>query len=285
MHLNFAQRSFKWPGIAGARVQGGLSPYKSAEGIGDCVLLNFDNGLFAVSDSSDRRPGQSREFLLQFDRMVSTSSGIRLDRTVRALEVRGITEKIESGCEKILEAMRGSESCTFTGIQILRTDKGLTALVFHTGDSRLYEYAPLSRKLSPLAAQNFWMIGKTVRLYQTTEFEVRPQRMFILSTDGVFNGTDEPTRQRRLSEIIHQSQVEDIPDKIMKMVVPAEGFRDDAALVSLSPQSLKFARIRIIMGGTTALQEREYADRCRSNYYADANVRIIEATKWVDHVV
>lgn len=284
MYLNLARRSFKWPGVAGARVQTGSSPHTPPAGTGDCVLLNFATGLFALSDSSDRAPGQSREFLLQLDKMVSQHSGIGPDRTLRTLEIRGMAKNIKLGCEKILKAMRGPASCTFTGIQILRTDIGMHALFFHTGDSCLYEYDPLERTLSALALKNFWMIGKSARLYQTTEFSVKPNTIFILTTDGVAGGTDEPTQVRKFAEIIHCTEVEDIPDGIMHMGTPAGEFRDDAAVITLSTRSLQPATARIIMGGTTDLQEMEYKERCSSKFYRDSNVLLTEKSWWLDQV-
>jgi len=253
-------------------------------GVGDCVLLNFATGLFALSDSSDRAPGQSREFLRQFDRMVSTSSAIRIDQLVSAPEIRGIAENMRLGCERILQSIQGLASCTFTGVQIVRTHIGMHAFLFHTGDSCLYEYDRSKRTLSALTVKNFWMIGKTAKLYQTSEFSVRPETVFILATDGATGGTDERTQERKIAEIARYSRVEDIPDKIMQEATPVEGFRDDAAVIALSTQGLKHANTRIIMGGTTALQETEYAERCRSGFYTDSSVSLMEKSAWRDHV-
>jgi hypothetical protein len=284
MYLNFARRSFTWPGVAGARVQAGLSPHQSPAGVGDCVLLNFQTGLFALSDSSDRDPSRSREFLLRFDRMVSTHSGGGLGRTLNTVEIRGIAETLTRECEKILEAMRGAASCTCTGIHILKTHAGMRALLFHTGDSCVYEYDLLRRRLSTLAVQNFWMIGKTMRLYQITALSVKPHTVFIWTTDGVTFGRDEPTHAVKLGEMIDRGGVENLPDGIMHMGVPAEGFRDDAAVIALSVQGLQYSHRRIIMGGTTARQESEYTERCRSEFYKDCNVRVTENSSWGEHI-
>ncbi|MBI5248105.1 MAG: SpoIIE family protein phosphatase [Desulfomonile tiedjei] len=253
-------------------------------GTGDCVLLNFETGVFAVSDSSDRAPGQSREFLLQFDNMVSLSSRGANGSMFRATEVREIAEQIKLGCEKILEAMRGSASCTFTGIHILKTDSWMNALLFHTGDSCLYEYDPLKRTMTVLTVNNFWMIGKTVKLYQTTELSVKPSSIFILATDGVGSGTSESTQRNNIAEIVQCSEVEDIPDKMMHTDISARGLRDDAAVIALASRSLQPVKARIIMGGTTAQEEREYSDRCRSMFYMDSHVHVTETSARVDHV-
>jgi len=180
--------------------------------------------------------------------------------------------------------MQGSASCTFTGVQILRMGTGMHAFLFHTGDSCLYEYDRSKRTLSALTVKNFWMIGKTAKLYQTGEFGVRPETVFILGTDGITGGTDEPTHERKLAEIARYNEVEDIPDKIMHEAISAEGFRDDAAVIALSTQSLRYANTSIIMGGTTALQETEYAERCRSGFYTDSSVSLMEKSAWRDHI-
>ena len=262
MYPDFARKTFKWPGTVGALVQAGASSGKSHPGIGDCVLLNFESGLFALSDSSDRDPGWSRKFLLRFDRMISSFPGIRLDREVNYLEIPGIAEKLDHECRKILEAMRGPASCTLTSILLLKTDTGMNALIFHTGDSCLYEYDIFSRELSTLVMPNFWMVGKTVKLFQITEFKIKPQVLFILSTDGVPTLSNDPAKKRSVAQIIQDSRVEEIPDRIMDMGIPAgSGFRDDAALIALSTVKVKPAKKRIVIGGVRNRQEAEYIQR------------------------
>jgi len=252
MHSDRARRTFKLPGVAGALVQAGISAGKPIPAIGDCVLLNFESGLFALSDSSDRDPGLSRRFLLRFDRMVSNSARMRLDHKINSREIPAIVERLYHECCKILETLRGMASCTFTGIQLLKTDRGTDGLIFHTGDSRLYEYDPLSRELTTLVVPNFWLIGRTEKLFQLAEFRIKPQALFILSTDGVPALSDNPAGKPGVTEIIHDRRVEEIPDAIMNMGVPAGRFQDDAALIALSPGNVKPAKKRIVIGGAKA---------------------------------
>lgn len=284
MYLNFARRSFKWPGKAGARVRAGSSPGHVATGTGDCVLLNFETGVFAVSDSSDRDPGRSKDFLVHFDNLVSEASKGAPELTSSTTNVTKVAEKIKLGCEKIMQQMQGSASCTFTGMRLLKTPKGLTALLFHTGDSRLYEYDALQQTVRALTLNNFWMIGKTVKLYQTAELTLKPDSILIFATDGVSQGMDEPAQERELLEIVRCNEVEDIPDRIMHRDSTAQEFRDDAAVIALATRGLQYVNARIIMGGTTAHEEKEYAERCRSTYPLDSYVCVTETSSRIDHV-
>ncbi|WP_157212288.1 SpoIIE family protein phosphatase [Desulfomonile tiedjei] len=284
MYLNFDRRSFKWPGVAGARVRAGSCPGQGATGTGDCVLLNFETGVFAVSDSSERDPGQSKAFLLHFDNLVSEISRETSALTKRTLEFAKVAEKINLGCEKIMQATQGTASCTFTGMNLLKTSDGLTALLFHTGDSRLYQYDRLQQTARVLTENNFWMIGKTVKLFQTAVLTLKPDSILIFATDGVSQGMDEPAQKRELTEIIRCNEVEDIPDRIMHTDSTAQGFRDDAAVIALATRGLQYVNARIIMGGTTAYEEKAYAERCRSTYPLDSYVCVTETSSRIDHV-
>ena len=60
--FNPRSRSVRWSGIAGARIRPGTISSRDQSGMGDCVLMDFRKGFFAVSDSSNRFPNRIQAF-------------------------------------------------------------------------------------------------------------------------------------------------------------------------------------------------------------------------------
>ena len=248
------------------------------------MLLNFETGVFAVSDSSDRAPDQSKVFLVHFDNLVSTFLPNVAERTGGSVNVSALAEKIKFGCEKIMLDMQGPASCTFTGLLVIKIDSVMKALLFHTGDSLLYEYDVSLHSLKTLTANNFWMIGRTLKLYQTAEFAIKPDSTLILATDGVTQGIRETVRERLLAGIIRRNEVENLPEQIINAGCMNPGFRDDAALIALSTSGLLNLPARIIMGGVTAFEEKERMQLYGATCPMDSYVRVTETSSRIDHV-
>lgn len=252
MYVDSAQRIFKWRGIAGALVRPGSSSCKSSLSIGDSVLLNFQMGFFAISDSSDRDPGSSRRLLTQFDQMICDSPGISMEKRINSSDLQVVKDKLAHESDKILDSVMGLSSCTFTGLHLFNTDEGLRGLVLHTGDSDLYEYDLSSQEFYELTEKNFWMVGKTRKLFQIDIIQILTPKILIMATDGVGLSLTMNKSELRteLAEIVHCGDVENIPKQIMNKTRPIDGFEDDAAVIALATQSLDYSNKKVIMGGT-----------------------------------
>jgi len=266
-------RTFKWPGVAGARIRTGSCPLPEVKENGDCILLDFEKGFFAISDSSDRDPVFSRKFLIEFDSMLSRKSGFRLDQKRNPREIRRLRDTLSLESEKILKDVFGLGSCTFTGLHFCRTDKGFTGLLFHTGDSDLYGYDASSGEFSRLTRENFWMVGKTGKLFQISELEISPDQLLILATDGVtrIGQMCQPHQRRNVVELFHRCPVEDIPQKIMPKARAVSGFEDDAAAIAISPGNLDHSKIKVVMDGTT-WEEEPWIEGRYSRFHGEGRV-------------
>jgi hypothetical protein len=263
MYVDFSQRVFKWRGIAGALVRPGSSSCGSSVSIGDCVLLNFQMGFFAISDSSDRDPGSSRRFLTQFDQMIYDTPGISMEKRINSLDLQVQRDNLERGSNRILDSVMGSSSCTFTGLHFFNTPEGLVGFVLHTGDSDLYEYDPSTRQFHELTEKNFWMVGKTRKLFQIDIIKILTPKILIMATDGVGLALtmNRSGLRTELAEIVRCSDVEDIPEQIMDKTRPIDGFEDDAAVIALATQSLGYRNKKIILSGACEQSEDVKAPR------------------------
>ncbi len=276
--FNPRSRSIRWPGVAGARIRAGTISSRDRSGMGDCVLMDFRRGFFAVSDSSNRFPTASRRFLRKLTEVLealpSAEPGGNLTRT----EFDRLVRTVIDGSEKVLETIPYTESCTFTGILVARTEEGKKGLLLHTGDSLLFEVDRKTGTSRTVTRSNFLMVGKSKRLFQVDEIEIAPGTLFILATDGV-SDLDAPGRLNRhdsVAEFARRYPVEEIPDRLMEAIDFQEGATDDLVIVALDPGNLRSSETTILLGGTEEREERRYLERCGEDLYEDHFVPIRE---------
>lgn len=238
----------------------GSSSFDNYSGLGDCLLLNFGTGFFGVSDSSDRNPCVSRRILIQFDQMIERMAlhGSESLWSIRSLNQFRDICAVES--ENILELALGSSSCTITGIYLVNTEAGMTGIIFHTGDSSLYQFNPTSSTFHELTERNFWMVGKTRKLFQITVVEFGSPTSLIMATDGLplFSSLRKSGMRSELSLMVNNEDISDVPERILERLRPIDGFEDDAAAIALSIPGICRANRRIVMGGTDGHNAGEF---------------------------
>lgn len=254
MQIDPACRSFKWKSIVGACVKPGSPSLNSYSGLGDCLLLNFQTGFFAVSDSSDRNPCVSRRLLIQFDQMLVRTAFNSSQRLLSIGRLNSMKDEFAVESENILESAIGSSSCTITGIYLVDTDVGRAGVIFHTGDSGLYKFDFLSSRFHELTERNFWMVGRSRKLFQISVIEFGSPTSLIMATDGlpIFLAVRKSKMCSELTTIIKNEDISDIPEKFVDKLRPVNGFEDDAAAIAISMQKICRVNKRIIMGGTNS---------------------------------
>ena len=276
--FNPRSRSVRWSGIAGARIRPGTISSRDRSGMGDCALMDLRKGFFAVSDSSNRFPTASRRFLRKlagrFDALPSPDPG-----KVFSLEEfdRFYRSTIDSA-QEVLQTIPFTESCTFTGVLVTRTEDGLKGILFHTGDSRLYEVNRKTRVSTNRTTTNFWMVGKSKRFYQIEEIDVAPDAIFILATDGVIDlsSEDRVERHESLADFTGRYPIEQIPDRLVQEIDVQEATTDDLVIVALDPARLRSCEATILLGGTDEREESRYRKKCNQDFYEDGYVPILE---------
>ncbi len=276
--FNPRSRSIRWPGVAGARIRAGTISSRDRSGMGDCVLMDFRRGFFAVSDSSNRFPTASRRFLRKLAKGLETLPPAEPDKSLTQAEFDRFSRAVVDGSEKVLQTIPYTESCTFTGILIARTEEGRRGLLLHTGDSLLFEVNRKTGVSRTITKSNFLMVGKSRRFFQVDEMAIEPGTMFILATDGV-SDLDAPGRLNRhesVADFARRHPVEEIPDRLMETIDFQEGTTDDLVIVALDPDRLRPSETTILLGGTEEREERRYLERCSENVYEDHFVPIRE---------
>lgn len=257
------RRIFRLPGAAGAAVCSAESSSGEIRGNGDCVLLDFVTGFYALSDGSDRNPAASRNLLERFDHLFAAQDPWRLGaHGPGSPDLAAYLNRLAERSERVLGAMPPTSSCTLTGVKLFRADRRWMGLLLHTGDSALYAVELQGEGPKRLTQNNFWMAGRTERLYQIQWMTVSQESWLILTTDGLpdLPALFPPGKEAGIGERIDSLPVESIPQTLLAATKRHRGRPDDAAAITLVPARLRPGPDRIVMGGTTAREEIDRID-------------------------
>ncbi len=276
--FNPRSRSIRWAGIAGARIRPGTISSRDRSGMGDCVLMDFRRGFFAVSDSSNRFPTASRRFLRKLVQEVGRLPCPEPDAEWGLEAFETFSRDVIEASEATLHKIPYTESCTFTGVLVGRTGAGVKGVLFHTGDSRLYEVDRVNRSSRNMTPSNFLMVGKSKRFYQVEEIGIPPETVFILATDGVvdLSSEDRVERHESLVDFACGHPVEDLPDRMVEAIDRKQAATDDLVIVALDPGRLRSADTTLLLGGTEEREESRYRSHCSQELYEDRYVPILE---------
>ncbi len=273
---NFVTRSIRCPGLASARVQRGTMADDGRNGLGDCVIMDFKNGFFAIADSSDRDTTASRKFLMRYTVMLEDIAGAPLEDVASREKLIEIRELLEEKSENILKAIPSTSSCTFTGIFLPRNYSGRSGILLHTGDSMLCTYSKRSDELRRITENNFWMVGRTKQLFQVEEMRIEPDTVILIASDGFtdLNFLGYIERDRYIADVIKDNAIEEVADILFERGYANKASVDDLGLIALRPDRICYTNRRIIMGGTSAFREGVHDEKSNSGLYRNELVAL-----------
>jgi len=277
--LNPGRRAVRCDGFLGARLRSGSGRPDYLMGVGDCMLLDFRKGFFAVADGSDRNSSSSRDFMLRFARLLETLPDVGCRKSLNDSDRSALQAEVERGSEEILAKMSFTDSSTFTGVLILKTDSGCQGLVLHTGDSLLLQCDPGEGTVRQVTRSNFWMVGRTKRFFQVEYITFSDETRLLLSTDG-FSYLKAPAAERReefVCRLFGEQPVEGIPDILIDGYDAGDIAKDDLALISLAPAAIRYRDQRVILGGTTSQTERICREGQTNGRYEDLYAPMLQA--------
>ena len=271
MLLNKNRRSFRIPGFLGASLQGKSSGVENCPGVGDCFLLDLSKGFFAVADASDRNTAASCNFMKMFSKMLSGIDALCADYVYSDEEVISLQEQIKTKAELLIKSLSFGDGCTFTGILILKTGKGLVGLMFHTGDSFLLACDLHSGNTQQLTKDNFWMVGRSQHFFQIEELHINSDTKLLLATDGfgnipVLQGLN---REEYVLKLFDSLSVDEIPDSFFDRADNLDTVWDDTALIAINPSAMVSFQACCVFGGTSAAEEKVFREEKKLGIYKD----------------
>jgi hypothetical protein len=267
--VNRHLRAIRIPGFLGARLQSGSSGISRSEGVGDCLLLDFSRGFFAVADASERNPSSSHQFLQQFSDLLTGMPSFSTDRVFEQKEVDSLKRQLIAGSEKLLASLSFRDGCTFTGIFLLKTRGTVSGLLFHTGDSFLFSCDLKTGKAGQITKNNFWMVGRSRRFFQVEDLPIHRDIRILLATDGLnhsplFRGD---SREESISRLFRTARPEEIPDRLFDSDEPSSSQWDDTAIIALDPNSTLDFPVCYLVGGTSRIEERVFQEGKKRGLY------------------
>ena len=135
----------------------------------DVIYMDLRKGLFAVADGAGRARGASQRLLSELARMAEGFRGIDWADKRRVSEIPEVLQRFRTAIESILADIPYGDTSTFTALLVLRCDTGPVGLLCHCGDSLLFHFAP-ETGLRQVSQTNFWMVGRSKKLYQAEAF-------------------------------------------------------------------------------------------------------------------
>lgn len=269
--VNRYKRSIRCSGFLGARVQEGLIGSSSSAGMGDCLLLDFTRGFFAVADGSERNPSISQEFMKIFSTMLTRIIPPAGERVYGEKEVKTLKRQLIAESNHLLQALSFGDSCTFTGILLLRTKGPMTGLLFHTGDSLLFSCNVQTGESRQWSKNNFWMAGRTPHFFQVEDRPIMPQTRLLLATDGLTNIPSSPfqSREEFIRKLFETSSPDEIPDRLIETNETLTSSWDDTAIIALNPYSGQNISGCYLFGGTSQMEEQIFQDKKCQGLYSD----------------
>jgi hypothetical protein len=254
--VNPATRIIEIADMLSACLITGTEKIRCGYGNGDCILLDFQHGVFAVADATERFSSASRNFLKRFHKVYSSGS-------------RPSTPGEWLACiNEVYGSQEYSHKTTFSCfvVQDIEGDE-LTAHILSGGDSTVC-IADREGRIVYQTRPNMNFAGRS-----THYGEVYPVRLYrdharvVLFTDGLgdyYKSISHNADKGRLPEELIGSPVHGAAAVIQKKIAEyREGFEhDDIGFVMLNPFALGNAlEGSLILGGTTPIEEKRYLAR------------------------
>ncbi len=262
LYLNRLCRTIKSPGLLGARIQTGVGKEEGHATNGDCLLIDLHRNLFAVSDSPDRNPCSSRDFLVRWDQRMNEVEELNPARPISSGYFPELLKELKNSTEALMADTGYFDRTTFTALIIVPTETSLKGIVFHGGDSFIYRADLSNQEISRITDNNFWMVGRTGTISQVIEMDVTLDTRFIISSDGLnilTRGEREPLDQM-LIKALNNHSIEEVPNILLEDFGQDLKFHDDYGVIAITPHSLPNCGPRLVKGGSDFNHEKQRRD-------------------------
>ncbi len=254
IRINEAARIVSGRDEAGAIVCTGSDKIRSGFGNGDCLLLDFEHMLFAVSDGAERYSQASREILERLEGLVQ-SHGMP----------RSQGEWLERANE-VFAGQRYQHKATLSIVAVGRRKDGIVLTVIHGGDSMVLVYDAAKGEFVFRTESNMNFVGRSKGISGLVEVPLDGmEHRIVISSDGISDlarmaGLDTLDYVKGL---VTGHAVQEIPGAVhgslREKIAKDKGCNfDDIGLIALGPARLAKKPIRILIGGTSPFEEAEY---------------------------
>lgn len=242
---------------AGAILVTGTDKIRSGYGNGDCVMMDFDHSVFALSDSAERYSRASRDFLARLHALLSAKGAPHDITAWRAL------------VNEVYAAQDYRHKATFSCAALRKSGNGVVLTVLNGGDSVI---AVLNRRNSEaeyVSKPDMNFAGRSKTIAHVSELVVHDRHLVALFSDGLADIAR--LYGKTVFEFIALmvgSGIESVPgrvrDCVEKITQSGKAEYDDASLLIFDPFACVEATGGVmIMGGSTPQEEARYQKNVR----------------------
>jgi len=214
----------------------------------DAIFMDLQNGIFAVADGAGRASGASRRLTVRFAQSVAAVVGMGWPLTHAENEVPKILGRFRKTVESLLADIPYGDATTFTSLKLHRCDTGIMGVFCHCGDSLMFQFDPVSG-VRQITQTNFWLAGRTRKVYQAEAVSAPPGTVFLLSTDGIGDllFPRPPGMPACLVQSIQNTPADRIPGYLLTRYDQSRQPVDDIAMIAVSPEHLDPSDERIFI--------------------------------------
>ncbi len=233
-------------GVSSAFLLTGTDKIISGFGNGDCLFLDFQRQIFAVADATERYPFSSRKLLESLRHEILNSS-------------------VKESIGKIWSKQQYNHRSTLSCIWIEEECSGIKVSIFHGGDSVII--IGDKNNIAFQSRTNMFFAGRSKVMPDILNVNLtNKNQRIILATDG-FN--DFMRNGFSVCQIFNHS-IHEIAEIIYSKKEYIKNY-DDIGFIIIDPFCFtSYPSDSIIMGGTTANQEKEYLNlSCKSKDYGE----------------
>ncbi len=264
IEINCAKRAILVREQISACLYTGNQKLQSGFGNGDCVFLDFQNLFFALSDSTDRWPDASRNFLIKL------ADKLNIDKP----------PENEKGWLDLINSLYATQKylyrATFSGIalNINRTDK--SAIIVHGGDSIILIVDVEKKEIKYQTDSNMNFIGRAKCIPSAVPVQLDSgSEIIIIGSDGIADiaRLSKLTLEEMCIAATSRYSVDDVPHQIAHLLDGEQNSNpyDDVSIIAIDPHKISdITEKPIIMGGTMPEDEKRYASLLNESKIEDA---------------
>jgi len=248
-----AARMISMEGMAGSFLVTGTDKIRSGYGNGDCVLLDFQHNLFALSDSTERFSRSSRDLLE------------RLHGGVALNGVPGNIEDWRALVNGVFALQNYRHKATFSCVALSKDGDSVTLRALNGGDSVIMVVNASSGKVEYMSRSDMYFAGRSREIAHVAEIRLSgDEYRVMLFSDGIadiakLSGAGVLEMMMGAAD----GGVSELPARIRERVDRIDGIPgaeyDDAGFLVLDPGKCLGSRgPAILMGGTSPQEEAKY---------------------------
>ncbi len=214
----------------------------------DAVFMDFRKAVFAVADGAGRASGASRRLMARFGDTVANFKDMDWAIVHADSDLPSILARFRKSIESMLAEIPYGDATTFTAIKLLQCDTEIMGILCHCGDSLVFQF-DAKTGLRQITKTNFWLAGRTQKVYQASSFSAPPGTVFLLATDGIsdlrFPGPfGMPTC---LIHSIQNTHVDQVPENLLIQYDQSRQPVDDIALIAVRPEQLELSEEQVFI--------------------------------------